>query len=58
MEKKRPYYGGGRPATGRVRNVSITIKLTEEEKKALNNKLDSVGKKNKTDALLELLKIT
>ena len=46
----------GRPPTGRTRNKTFSIKVTEEERKRINEKL-TVKLKKKIDVFLEMLGI-
>ncbi|CAM3118098.1 hypothetical protein STFE110948_02830 [Streptobacillus felis] len=47
----------GRKPTGRVRNKSLNFKFTQEELDKINLKLESTQEKNRSNALLKLLKI-
>ena len=50
-----PTWKVGRKATGRVRNLSITFKVSQEEKDYIEKILKS-GNKSKVETLLEKLK--
>ena len=50
-----PTWKVGRKATGRVRNVTISLKVTPEEKEFIKQSLESENK-SQVDVLLEKLK--
>ena len=51
-----PTWNVGRKATGRVRNVTVSFKVTEDERKAIYDALSEIGK-GRTDSLLKALNI-
>lgn len=52
MENKRPR---GRPATGRERDIKITLRVSESEKNSIREAQSKYNKKSIADLILYLL---